>query len=885
MGLTSEYLRYNPVGVFGCITSSRSPPVYLSSKLVACGCNENILVWNVTTGQRVALLRGKNSPVTFISGRPGASNELACGYQDGTVGMWSLQQEDEPLVLLHGHKRHVAVLVWNESGTRLASGGGDCDVIVWDAVDQCGLYRLKGHKERVTSLAFVNNNDDAFVLSASADRTLKLWRLATQHCEVTNVHHRAQINSMCVVGDLVWCGSDDPQLRVFRLSFGSLDEETASEARISYYGAVNRSHTDRTTFVMAIDNLIISHGTRNAIDVWILNTDEEIKKRTKKRLKKLKRERSDETEKEVEIDESVILQDRVKNNHLNPLTINSSGKLRGLDALKTGPGQYRLVAAQSSNQIHVHKMTVSADAQIDSSSLGKISLPGHREAPRAVQFSADNRALVTGSDAIKVWSVESCKCVRTVPMAQPITCVEYCSGDRQLVAGSKSGALYIVDIATAEVIQEITDAHEGEVWQIRKHRGDWATVGTDGNLKLWKLDYAGEAISMSLKKTLKLSESALAVEFTADKKFIAVSLLDNTVKVFYRDTLKFWNSLYGHQLPVNCLAASSDSTLMATGSADRSVKLWGMDFADCHKSFLAHDKAVVSVAWVADTHLLFSMGKDGEIKQWDGDKFKLIQKLNGHHDEINAAVCSFNGDLVCSVSKDKSIRLWERSEELVVLEEEEAKRREEEAKLALQSSEVHADQVIAGVNPETEEATLAQVDIEQAASAAERLIESIEIHQASRRDKTYEHPILANLGLSSFEYCVKSLTDIHINEMESALLLLPMGLLGVMMGVLCEAIEKRVKVERASTVLASVQRLFLPQLISSNKYTQVLERAKDVTRGALDEMKTTADFNYAVLALMQDKISERSDASMFADAIEKKKKRDNKRVKKAVLIV
>ena len=60
-----------------------------------------------------------------------------------------------------------------------------------------------------------------------------------------------------------------------------------------------------------------------------------------------------------------------------------------------------------------------------------------------------------------------------------------------------------------------------------------------------------------------------------------------------------------------------------------------------------------------------------------------------------------------------SFRLWERSEELVVLEEEEAKRREEEAKLALQSSEVNADQVIAGVNPDQEEATLAQVDIEQ----------------------------------------------------------------------------------------------------------------------------------------------------------------------------
>ena len=62
-------------------------------------------------------------------------------------------------------------------------------------------------------------------------------------------------------------------------------------------------------------------------------------------------------------------------------------------------------------------------------------------------------------------------------------------GDRQLVAGSKSGALYIIDIASAEVIQEITDAHESEIWQIKKHKGDWATVGTDGSLKLWKLDF------------------------------------------------------------------------------------------------------------------------------------------------------------------------------------------------------------------------------------------------------------------------------------------------------------------------------------------------------------------------------------------------------------
>ena len=114
---------------------------------------------------------------------------------------------------------------------------------------------------------------------------------------------------------------------------------------------------------------------------------------------------------------------------------------------------------------------------------------------------------------------------------------------------------------------------------------------------------------MSLKKTLKLTESALSVEFTPDKKFIAVALLDSTVKVFYRDTLKFWNSLYGHQLPVNCLAASSDSTLMVTGSADRSVKLWGMDFADCHKSFLAHDKESLAFRIFCNSSIFFEFFK------------------------------------------------------------------------------------------------------------------------------------------------------------------------------------------------------------------------------------------------------------------------------------
>ena len=39
------------------------------------------------------------------------------------------------------------------------------------------------------------------------------------------------------------------------------------------------------------DNLIFTHGLKSTVDTWILNNEEEVKKRTKKRIKKLKRER------------------------------------------------------------------------------------------------------------------------------------------------------------------------------------------------------------------------------------------------------------------------------------------------------------------------------------------------------------------------------------------------------------------------------------------------------------------------------------------------------------------------------------------------------------------------------------------------------------------
>jgi WD40 repeat protein len=41
------------------------------------------------------------------------------------------------------------------AGTLLASGSADTDIIVWDMITESGLYRLKGHKDGVTGVRFI----------------------------------------------------------------------------------------------------------------------------------------------------------------------------------------------------------------------------------------------------------------------------------------------------------------------------------------------------------------------------------------------------------------------------------------------------------------------------------------------------------------------------------------------------------------------------------------------------------------------------------------------------------------------------------------------------------------------------------------------------------
>ena len=218
------------------------------------------------------------------------------------------------------------------------------------------------------------------------------------------------------------------------------------------------------------------------------------------------------------------------------------------------------------------------------------------------------------------------------------------------------------------------------------------TGSADKDVKFWDFSIAGGAsgttssakttkLSFKLTRQLQMTHDILCVRYStttkADKLLLAVGLLDNTVKVFYDDSLKFFLSLYGHKAPVMCLDMCYDNTILVSGSADKTIKIWGLDFGDCHRSLIAHEDSVTCVKFQPKTHYFFSCGKDGVVKYWDADRFEQILRLPGHTSGAWSLDIAPDASYVVSVAQDKSIRLWERGTDLVFVEEE--KERELEA--------------------------------------------------------------------------------------------------------------------------------------------------------------------------------------------------------------
>ena len=667
---------------------------------------------------------------------------------------------------------------------QLVSGSKDTDIIVWDLIGEVGMFKLRGHKDQITGIHFLNpayassqlNGDQdmpqrtdegshqqgMYIVSVGKDALLKLWDLAGRHCIETHV---AQSNGQCwalgVSADQsgVITAGNEGELRIWSVNISGLcglAKQVASNNKTQYLrerGSLYRQVKDRTTGVAFHPggSYIAAHGTDRLVQIWRVRSEGEIQKKLTRKRKR-RREKSGELEEDPRLESSIIPTEDISSAGIDDLLaphvdIRTSGRVRSICWAHPGSRKaVQLLIAQSNNQLELFSAPVRAkdkaasmDDVIEASCTSAIELPGHRTDIRALAVSSDDRMLASASQGtLKVWNLRTYSCIRTLDCGYAL-CSAFLPGDKVVVVGNRHGELELFNISSSTLIETIK-AHDEKIWSIHVHPDgkSLVTASEDKSVKFFKFEVIQEEIPGTERtapkfklvhtRTLKVNDAILSIRYSPDARLIALALLDNTVKVFFSDSLKLWLNLYGHKLPVLSLDISYDSKLIVTCSADKNVRLWGLDFGDCHKAFFAHQDSITQVGFVpknvdGNGHHFFSASKDRAIKYWDGDKFEQIQKLGGHHGEIWAMVISHSGEFLVTAGHDKSIRVWSQTDEPIFLEEEREKEMEDLYESTLATNLEQEE----GAYYEKPEATGAGKQTTETLMAGEKIAEALEL--------------------------------------------------------------------------------------------------------------------------------------------------------------
>jgi WD40 repeat protein len=611
-------VRFRHGGGVACV--SYSP----DGKLLASSGHDNLIrIWEADTGRELhRCVCHTHSPGSIVFS-PNGKTLVSKGQCD--IRFWSVAtgkevQQEASAKVVHRTRQggvpeegnwSINCIAFSPDGSKLASGGDDCAVRLWDPATGQELGTLQSGGERISSVAF--SPDGKHLAAGGRDRPISLWEVATGKELRRYGEEKSDVHVVLFSPDgkdLLTAGSGGT-IHLWDMATGS--EVRQFEGHEGFTECLAVSRDGKTLF---------SGGFEKTIRVWDLATGKEVRVLGKHRdlvhsialsphgkvlastglRENLVRLWNVGTGKEIchaRGHECDVVSVGLCADGKAAASVADNGNIRTWDAvageelhhIDHGAGWAR--AALSSDL----RMAAVSDYLNSEDMVRLWDVVEGRELPSPKM----GKALVgtpafSPSSQILAVPVAGGVCLSEVRTAKPLRNLEgleegYCgpcaqfylpafSPDGTLLAVSDGGAIHVFDVASGKEVRQVSNPETST-------RPSVAFSPDGKTLAAWHSDHDRSKCVLILWEVATGNERARVTEeeclcfpgrdmlaLSPDGRTLATTGPDNSVRLWEVATGCQRFSLRGHCGPVTALGFSADSKRLASGSADTSILIW-----------------------------------------------------------------------------------------------------------------------------------------------------------------------------------------------------------------------------------------------------------------------------------------------------------------------
>jgi WD40 repeat protein len=552
------------------------------------------------------------------------------------------------------HSTWIEYVNISQDGRKLISASYDKTVKVWNLDTKEILITLRGHQDRVQVVDFLL--DDSKAITGSLDRTIKVWDLMTGNIIRDIELGQGRISYFAI--------SNNKKLIACALKGGS------------YAGLMNIWDVESGELIKKFDtgggldcikfspnNMEVAGGMNNgSIKMWNIESGNQ--------TKQLKVMQGGITQFSFSKDGQKIVIGR-RNNILiidlgtgtkksiktfemeGPKYILTSAILR-YPAEFTPDGNFLLFG---DGQKNIHIIHIASESIIH-------TFEKFKNGFNNIALSNDGKIFVASnnSNELNAWDLEKRENIfKYGGQYEYLFDIDYSPDGNLIGCGLGSGNLILLDPSTGEAEKSILASERNILGLAFNHDGSIiATGGGDQKVRMWNVS-TGELIS-EMKGHKDMVDSLV---FNNNGTILYSGSNDNSFIAWDVSTGKNLKKIKKHKYPVNDVALSQDGSMIATGSNDGSLNLLDTISYKLIKKLIPKQGSssyfVYSVAFSQDSLKLILGLSSGYMVQVDLGAGYALKEIKAHSDNIEAITYTPDGSKIISGSNDSTYKIWDAS--------------------------------------------------------------------------------------------------------------------------------------------------------------------------------------------------------------------------------